>query len=370
MATATAAQLIRIARLRRFVGVFARGGDREAAAEALAELSRTAQAGGLAGEALRRARQAAELLVDDTGGGEPGEAGVRSLVQLGAACLDTGDAEAALSASELAHDRAGGLAEPLRSQLTGCAALLAGIAHSIAGAERAARSWLDEARDRLAAAGQPEGAALALTQQALLDVAIGRFEGAEICFGFAREFYRAAREPEAAAELVALAARSFAGTASAQTGRWFSDAIDEADRAGSARLAAELALEYAAELERAGGGSEAAAIAADGVRRCASLDDSPGSRALVLRARLALARLTRDPADALRHVEAAFELALDQRDPAALAGAMEIAVTGLVHGRFTELGWRLVDRFRDRLDRAGFAALADAAILALADLRA
>src|SRR5262249_22663382 len=147
MGTATAAQLIRIARLRRFVGVFARGGDREATSEALAELSSAARAGGLTSDALRSARQAAELLADENSG-----AGVRSLLQLGAACLDAGDVAAAAWAAELAHQRAGAVAEPLRTPLIGCAALLAGIAHSLSGAEDSARVSLDEAREQFAAA--------------------------------------------------------------------------------------------------------------------------------------------------------------------------------------------------------------------------
>jgi len=226
MPSATAIQLIRIARLRRFVGVFARGGDREAVAEALAQLSRASRAGGFLGNSLMRARQAAELLAHE----DAGEAGIRALLQLSHACLDTGDAGAAAQAAEVAQDRAAALAEPVRSQLIGCAALLAGIAHAAAGAERAARVCLDEARERLVAADEPEGAALALTQQALLDVAAGALGGAQICFGFARDFYRAAHQPAAAVELAALAARALAALASADADGWFREAITGADR--------------------------------------------------------------------------------------------------------------------------------------------
>src|SRR4051812_26424165 len=95
MAPATAMQLIRIARLHRFVGVFARGGDREAAAEALSQLSHASRAGGLMGNSLMRARQAAELLAS----AEPDELGIRALLQLTTACLDTGDAAAAAQAA-------------------------------------------------------------------------------------------------------------------------------------------------------------------------------------------------------------------------------------------------------------------------------
>ena len=239
MASATAMQLIRIARLHRFVGVFARGGDREAAAEALSQLSHASRAGGFMGNSLMRARQAAELLVYE----EPGEVGVRALLQLSAACLDTGDAAAAAQAAEVAHDRAAALAEPVRSQLAGCAALLAGIAHAAGGAEPAARACLDEARERLVAAGQPEGAALALTQQALLDVATGQLGGAQICFGFARDFYRASHQAAAAVEVAALAARALAEVAPAEADGWFRDAVAGADLSAAAELAAELVVE-------------------------------------------------------------------------------------------------------------------------------
>jgi hypothetical protein len=364
MGNATAAQLIRIARLRRFVGVFARGGDREATSEALAALSRASRQGGLTGDALRSARQAAELLAD-----ENSEAGVRSLLQLGAACLDAGDATSAASAAELAHGKAGALAEPLRTPLIGCAALLAGIAHSLTGADDSARVALDEAREQFAAADQPEGAALALTQLALLDVAAGRTTGAEVCFRFARDFYRASLQVEAAAETSALAARALAEAGAASADHWFRDAIGDAELAEAALLATELVVERAAELERAGAVDDAIATAADGAQRCAALRE-PRARELALRARQQLARLTGDAPEALRHIEAAFELALDLRDAEALAAAMELVVTGLVEGRFSDTGWRLVDRFRDRLIRGGYAALAETAGAALADLRA
>jgi len=363
MTTATAAQLIRIARLRRFVGVFARGGDREATSEALAELSRAARDGGLAGDALRRARQAAELLAD----GDAGEAGVRSLLQLGAACLGTGDAEAAAAAASVAQDRAAALDRPLRAGLIGCAALLGGIAHALRGDEPAALACLAEARERLVAAHQPEGAALALTQQALIDTAAGRLDGAEICFRFARDFHRMS-DPAAAAELAALAARALAEAGAPAADRWFREAIAEADRAASRLLGAELAVEHAAHLERAGDRAAAHTAAADAARRSAPLAE-PAAREVALRARQQLVRLTDDPKDALRHLEAAFELALDLGNPAALGGAMEALVTGLVDRRFTEGGWRLVDRFRERLGRAGFDALAGTAAAALDDLR-
>lgn len=313
------------------------------------------------GNSLKRARQAAELLAAE----DAGEVGIRALLQLSAACLDTGDAAAAASAAGVAQERADRLGEPLRSQLAGCAALLGGIAHSIAGSEPIARACLDEARERLVAAGHPEGAALALTQQALLDVSTGQLGGAQICFGFARDFYHASNQPAAAAEVAGLAARAFAEAAPADADDWFLEAIALADRAGAAQLAAELVVERAAVLEATGARAEAAELAADGARRSAQLADPE----LALRARLALARWTDDAVEALRHIEAAFELALALRDAAALAGAMDVLVTGLVDGRFTEVGWRLVDRFRERLHHAGFAALADTAVAALSDLR-
>jgi len=316
------------------------------------------------GNSLRGAREAAELLAEE----DAGENGIRALLQLSAACLDTGDAGAAAVASEVAQERAATLTEPLRSQLIGCAALLGGIAHSIEGAEQRARACLDEARDRLVAAGHPEGAALVLTQQALLDVAVGQLDGAQICFGFARDFYLTSNQPAAAGEVAALAARAFAEVASPQADPWFAEAIAQADR-GAALLGAELVVERAAALDRAGARSQAVEVAMDGARRCARLAEPKAARAITLRARLQLAGWIDDPVEALRHVEAAFELALEQREPAALADAMEVVVTGLVAGRFTDVGWRLVDRFRDRLSRAGFAALAEAAVAALSDLR-
>lgn len=363
--TRDAAQLIRIARLRQFVGVFARGGDRDATAAALAELSAASRASGFVGNALLRARQAAELLCSD----DDPEQRVRSVLQLGAMCLDTGDAEASVAAAELAVELAATLEQPIKSQLIGYASLLGGIAHAIGGEDERARAALDEARDRMVAADHPDGAALALTQLGLLDVSGGRGDAAELCFRFAQEFYRRAGRAVGVAEVSALAARTLAEAGIANVDRWYLEAIADADATGSGRLAAELVVERALRLERDGVRDEALAMAADAARRCKRLADS---RELVMRARLVSARLTADPGDVLRHLEAAFEIALDVRDPEALGGVMEVVVTGLVNGRFassTGAGWRLVDRFRERLGVAGFAHLADAATLALVDLR-
>jgi hypothetical protein len=89
---------------------------------------------------------------------------------------------------------------------------------------------------------------------------------------------------------------------------------------GGPQLAAELTIEQAAELERAGHPSEAIRVANDGTRRCARLGTDEETAALRASVRLQLARLVVDPRDALRHVEAVFELALARRD-AAMLGA-------------------------------------------------
>ena len=160
MAASNDAQLIRIARLRRFVGVFARGGDRELTAEALHELARASREGGLATDALRRARQAAQLLADE----EAGEAGVRALVHLGSMCLETDALDAAAAAAELARERASLLPDPVRAELVAGATLLAGIARSRTDSGDDARRLLSEARDLLVACDLPAGAALALVE--------------------------------------------------------------------------------------------------------------------------------------------------------------------------------------------------------------
>lgn len=360
----TATQLIRIARLRRFVGVFARGGDREGAAEALLELSRISHAGGLRGEALKRARQAAELLAEE----DASEPGIRSLLQLGAVCLDLGDADTASHACAIARERASELAEPTRSELIGCAALLAGVAHSLAGEDAEARALLDEARDRLVASRHPEGAALALTQLGLLDVAAERWAPARICFRFAIEFHRASGDDLAAAEVGALAARSLAPELHADSDAWFRDAIAFAECASAHDLVAELTIDRAELLERTGAVSEATALATDGALRCAHVTNAAAARRLLLRARMLLGRNAGLPAEALRHLEAAFEHALDLRDPEALGGVMELLVSGLVATRFDAAGWQLVDRFRNRLAETGFPALAETAERALDEL--
>ena len=184
-----------------------------------------ARAGGLPADALRRARQAAQLFADD----DTSEAGIRALLQLSAVCLDLDDTASAVASAEVARQRAGKFSGVSRAELLGCASLLCGIAYAIAGDDAQARAALDEGRDALVAAGRPDGAALALTQQALLDVAAGHREGAEVCFSFARDFYRESRQPAPAAEVAALAVRTFAAAGWPIAERWVLDGISDAD---------------------------------------------------------------------------------------------------------------------------------------------
>jgi hypothetical protein len=365
MATTKAVHLIRIARLRRFVGIFARGGDRDATAEALRELASASREGGLTADALRRARQAAQLLSE-----EPGEPGVRALIQLAAICLETGATEAAASAANVARERASELPEPARAELIAGATLLAALAHGIDGDENETRARLSQARDLLVAAHQPAGAALALVQHGLLDLEVERPEGAELCFAFARDFYRAAGSSSAAIDVAAVAARAFCAAAiSERADRWFVTAIVEADGAGMRELAAELVVERAAELERVGSSAEAVHVAADGAHRCAALGTTPAADAVRSTVQLQLARLLDDPREALRHLEAAFELGIARRDPTTLGGALDVLVSGLVSGRFAEDTWQRVAMFRDRLTHAELDTLAETADRALAELR-
>lgn len=362
MASANPVQLVRIARLRRFVGTFARGGDRDATAEALVELASAGRAAGLTTEALRRAREAAALLCD----GDDHDAAARALLHLATLCLETGATDAAADAANLARDRAGQVASGVREELIAGATLVAGIALGLEGHDEDARALLSDARDQLVAAGQPAGAALALVQQGLLDVADDRIEGADLCFAYARDFYRLAQVPVAVVEVAGVAARAYADAGRwAQAHRWFLTAISEADLVGARALAAELVTELANELEAGGELAEALRVTTDAARRSADLDDD----ALKARILLQLARLAEDPREALRHVESAFELALATREPGALGAALEIVVSGIVRDRFAPGTWRLVERFRDRLAVSGFDALAATASTALADLR-
>ena len=364
MASANPVQLVRIARLRRFVGIFARGGDRSATAEALVELAHAGREAGLTTEALRRAREAAALLSDS----EDHEAGTRALLHLATLCLETGAPDAAVSAAELARERAEHAGDDVREELITGAMLVAGIALGVQGEEDVARELLSDARDRLVAAGQPAGAALALVQQGLLDVADQLPEGADLCFAYARDFYRVAQLPIAAVEVAGVAARAYAESGPWPAAhRWFLTAIAEADLAGALVLAAELVSDLAHELEQTEQRAEALRLATDAARRCADLDDD--SAALKMRVRLQLARLADDPKEALRHVESAFELGLARREPDALGAALEVVVSGIVKARFAPETWRIVQRFHDHLEAAGLDALAATAKTALADLK-
>lgn len=366
MAAANPAQLIRIARLRRFVGVFARGGDRDSAAEALTQLAHASRSGGYTVDALRRARQAAQLLAES----ETGEMGVRALIHLGSLCLETGAPEAAASAAELARERARDLTEANRDELFAGATLLAGIAFSLAGEEVLARARLSAARELLVAAGQPTAAALALVQQGVLDVNAEQPARAELCFAFARDFYRTADLPIAVIETGAVAARAFADAGPWENAeRWFVTAIAEADLAGEDALAAELVVDHALELENVGSREQAARVASEGARRCSTLPPGAHTDEVALRVRLQLARLLDEPKDALRHLEGAFELALAQRDAETIGAALEIVVSGIVEERFAHGTWRIVQRFHDHLAAAGLEALATSVETALADLR-
>jgi hypothetical protein len=363
----TGPQLIRIGRLRRFVGIFARGGDRETTVEALRELARASRATGLSGEALLRARQAAELLSPDADPVVRGEA----VLALGVACLDTDDAPAALAAAELVAELATSAPESAAAHLRAGAALLAGTALVLEGDDASAREQLNDARERLAATGEPEGAALALAQLAQLDLAAGRRAAAKVCYRFACDFYRLAGRRDGLAELSALAARELsANAADADADAWYVDAITAADAAGMVRLGAELSVERAVHLADEGNVAAARQAAIDGIRR-AGLVEGPMPE-LAVAARLVLARFA-DSNEVFRHLEAAFDLALDLRDGEALGRVMDIVVSGLVGDRFVgtdrAIGWRLVDRFRERLEDVGLQPLADAAAAALLEFR-
>ncbi len=358
-----AAQLAQIARLRRLVGLFARGGDREATAEALLELSKQSRDGAMRAEAVKRARQAAELLAEE----DPTPIAVASLLRLASLCLDNDDVTAAVSAAEVAKERAALLASR-RNELVGGAALLAGIGRALSGDDEIARAHLDEARDLLVAAKRPDGAALALTQLGMLDAASERYAPAQVCFQFACDFYRAANQFEESAEVGALAARVFVDAKWGDPDRWFGLAIVDADRARAPALGAELVAERAEHYERTGRIDEARALADSVAARCREIPNRKEATPIILRARVLLARLSTEPIESLRHAEGAFELALDTRNVNVFADVLELVVNGLVNRRFGAAGWRLVSRFRERLTAAGYHALAEIAETALREL--
>lgn len=362
----TAGDHARIARLRSYVAVFARGGELGAAAEALSSLSRAEREAGQEGEALKRARQAAAI-AEMSGG--PGER-ARSLVHLAALMLERGEPEAAAEAAAIAAQAASGIEEAADRQATaGTAGLVEGMARRGAGDLAAARVKLDEARELLVAADQPEAAALALGELGLVDLDEGEPACAELCFGFARDFCRAADLAGSAAHLAATAARAFAERDAEPAERWFGEAVQAAELAGDRRLAALLAWDRTDWLERAGRRAEARRAAGEAARRLAELGTDVAAQALAVHARLALSRLTDEAGEAQRHLEAAFDLGLAGSDEAALRAALDQAVGALVDGRFPKGAWRHVERFQRDLERAGWQDLAEAAAQALAELR-
>lgn len=358
-----AAQLAQIARLRRLVGLFARGGDREATAEALLALSKQSRDGAMRAEAVKRARQAAELLAEE----DPTPTAVASLLRLASLCLEDDEAETAASAAEVAKERAA-LLTSRRNELVGGAALLAGIARALSGDDNAARAHLDEARELMVATKRPDGAAVAITQLGMLDAAAERYAPAQVCFQFACDFYHAADQFEEAAEVGALAARVFVEAKWGDPDRWFGLAIADADRARAYALGAQLVAERAEHYERTGKFDEARVLADTVAARCREVPNRKEAIPIILRARVLLARLSTEPIESLRHAEGAFELALDTRNVNVFADVLELVVNGLVHHRYRAAGWRLVSRFRERLTAAGYHALAEIAETALREL--
>lgn len=358
-----AAQLAQIARLRRLVGLFARGGDREATAEVLLELSKQSRDGAMRAEAVKRARQAAELLAEE----DPTPTAVASLLRLASLCLENDDVDAAASAAEVAKERAALLASR-RNELVGGAALLAGVARALGGDDEAARAHLDEARELMVAAKRPDGAAVAITQLGMLDAAVERYAPAQVCFQFACDFYRSADQFEEAAEVGGLAARVFVEAKWGDPDRWFGLAIADADRARAYALGAQLVAERAENYERTGKVDEARALADSVAARCREIPNRNEATPIILRARVLLARLSTEPVESLRHAEGAFELALDTRNVNVFADVLELVVNGLVNRRYGATGWRLVSRFRERLTAAGYHALAEIAETAVREL--
>lgn len=359
---------MQLVRLRQAVAILGRGGAYPAAAKVLQQLALAGHGASLSSQALRAAWQSAALtqLEDD-----PVDR-VQSLVVLGATLLSSGAPRAAVTAGELAHEEAMHIEGDARQLALGLAALAEGMARRARGERQMAALLLHEARERLVLARHAEGTAIALTELGLLDHEDGAPERALVCFAFAREFLRIAGDRPGAARL-ALASSGVM----LQARRWTDavtlarDGIADAQDPGDPMIAAQLAAIVADCLWRSGApqaeiddATEAAATSLERIARA-----GPEVRLLEIEARVRIAARRGRDDDAIRQLDAAFDLGMTALDEPTLIELLDWTVSHLVAGSLPAAGWALVERLVPELRARGWARLADLARVALTRLR-
>ena len=359
--------LLQIARLRQAVAVLGRGGSYKLASEVLQQLSVAEREAGMSAAALRRAWHAAALTrLDET----PLDR-AQSLIVLGSLLLDTGAAESARSAAALAAEEGRTITDHSRQLVLGLAAVLAGMASRALGQVREAARALHEGRERLVIAQCGAGAALALVELGMLDLEDGELPRAQLCFAYAASFYRQAGDPLAAARMATAVVGLFTARQRwSEAGTLAQQGISDARAAEDAPLLARLSSQHADCLLRVGPPAAAATAAADAAMYCSALaPEEAGAHLLQIESRVRLACLDSGNEDALRQLEAAFDLALRKLDEASLTELLDWTVSAMVSGSLSGRGWELLERLADELADKGLSHLAGMARLALRDLR-
>lgn len=364
MAARPEPSLLRIASLRSQIAVLARGGEYETAVRLLREHAALDLELGLTADSLLRARQAAALAEkarDPTASAE-------ALLVLALGMIRAGDADAALRASALAVTRSAAVPPPRQQRLLALAELVSGIAERIRGRLGPARTAFDRAREFAATAQRADLSGAVLVQLGLLDLAEGATDAAAACFSFAREFFRIARRPDAAARVAVLPLSAFA-----EAQRW----------TDVARLAPAIAHDAAkhglhdiharargleADAHAALGAPDALARARDAAELASRLAHGPERNELLLRARLRLVRLSPEPHEQLRHLEAALDQAVAADDVALLALLADGLLAELAAGRVPASAREILAELSAAFRRLGAHELADLAASAKAEL--
>jgi hypothetical protein len=358
------ASLLRIAALRGQIAVLSRGGERELALRLLREHAALDLDLGLTADSLRRAQQAAALA---EAAGDPAASG-EALLVLALAMVRAGDMEAARRAGDVAHARAGAVPGVAGRRLLACAELVRGVAERVAGRRAEARAALDRASELAADLARPDLSAAVLVQLGAVELAEGAIDAAATCFWFARDSFRIARRPASAARVALLPLVALAGVARwADVTRLAPAVASDAAAQGLVEVAAR-ARGLEADARAAQGDSEAAAVARIAADLAWTLAEGPQRQELLSRARLRLARLSPEPQERLRHLEAAIDLAVTGEDVALVAELAEALLGELAEDRVPPGAIALIDPLSAALRRLGARELADVAEKARAEL--
>jgi hypothetical protein len=358
------AALLRIAELRRKIGILSRGGEYDDALRLLIRHVGSDLGADLHADAVRRAHQAAALAEQLGDAARSAEA----FLVLGVSLVATGDHGAALQAARLAAHRAGAMAVVPRRRMLAYARLVAGLAEASAGRPASARALLISGYREAVPLARPELTAALLTALGGVELMDGAADAAASCYWIARDLYQLAGNPVGAARAAAMPLVGFAVAE-----RWAEIAAlapaiaADAEAHGLAEVAARVRGALA-DAHRALGAPEAIASAQAASDAARAMPAGPRQVALAVAARLRLAGHATDALDQVRHLEAAIDLASAADDVAQLVEIAVELVEGVAAERLLREALDALRVLAGPLRRLGARDVADLALAAAMEL--